>query len=664
MKNHEFKGKVITAEEFADIKSVNVFHRQLEKIEIKSVAPQNSHILFRRKFNAKKGEKTVAYITADDYYKLYINGKFVCPGPAAGYPFHYWYNEVDISDFITDGENTLAVHTYYQGLINRVWVSGDDRHAFLCDIEANGENILSTDESFLYSYHKGFSQIGKFGYETQFAQRYTSGTESESFQSPDYDDSAWKRAKVKKFVDYEFFPQPTKMLEYEELRPAERWDERGVTLDFGSNYVGYLQAEARGKKGTVIELLFGQELNADGSVRWNLRANCDYREEWVLSGKGDTLNEFDYKAFRYARINIPEKTELKNLRMLVRHYPFELKATPSVNDEKLLSVWNLCVHTLKYGVQEVIQDCPDREKGNYLGDGCYTALAYAILTEDASVLKKLVDDSIRSGFVNKGLMTCAACSFMQEIAEYPLYMYQMLYSYYRLTGDKEYLKEKYASLCEILDYYRENYMNRDRLLTNLDKWCVVEWPKEARDGYDADIEEGKVCTDVHNAINAHFVGAVKYLNKIARITGQEPYCDEEPLEKAYVNAFYNEEKQLFKDNVKSEHISVVSNAFALMYGLAPDKETEENIIRFIEEKGITSVMFFAGFAMLEGLKRCGRKDLVYKFVSDENAWLRMLSEGATTTFEGWGKDSKWNTSLFHLTFSYAVIFLTDWEKYE
>ena len=39
----------------------------------------------------------------------------------------------------------------------------------------------------------------------------------------------------------------------------------------------------------------------------------------------------------------------------------------------------------------------------------------------------------------------------------------------------------------------------------------------------------------------------------------------------------------------------------------------------------------------------------------------MLSEGATRTFEGWYKDQKWNTSLFHLTMSLGALFLTDWE---
>lgn len=658
---HVFNGKWITSDEFYNLESINVFHRQLEKASINGIAPQNSHILFRSTFNVQKSENTYIYISADDYYKLYINGIFVCQGPTAGYPFHYYYNKVDISEYLSVGKNTIAVHTYYQGLINRVWVSGDDRHGLICDIVQDEQTLLVSDENFLYSYHAGFSEIGKFGYDTQFAERYTSGTQSEDFYKTDYDDSTWRHARIKKYVDYELYEQPTKMLVFENIKPKEKRDNTGVTLDFGSEYVGYLCAEAQGKPGQRLELLFGQELDESGDVRWKLRANCDYREEWVLSGKTDKLNEFDYKSFRYVRINIPAGCVLKNIHLRARHYPFELKAEPTVQNEKINAIWNLCVHSLEYGVQEVIQDCMEREKGNYLGDGCYTALALAVLTKDTSQLKKLVDDSIRSSFINKGLMTCATCSFMQEIAEFPLMMFYLLYSYYKLTGDKEYLREKYESLCNILDYYKDQYMQKNGLLSKLDKWCVVEWPANYRDGYDADITEGQVCSDVHNVINAHYIGAVKYLNRISALLGYDKYCDEEPLINAYTDAFYDKEKRLFKDNINSQHISVISNAFALMYDLVPDKETEENIFGYIEEKGFTSVMLFGAYPILEGLKRRNKKELMYKFILDENAWLRMIREGATTTFEGWGKDSKWNTSLFHLTLSYAVIFLTDWE---
>lgn len=112
-------------------------------MDINSLAPQNSHILFRKTFNIQDLKQTYIYISADDYYKFYINGKFVCQGPVAGYPFHYYYNKVDISEFLVDGENTIAVHTYYQGLINRVWVSGDDRHGLICDIVQEGKTLLA-----------------------------------------------------------------------------------------------------------------------------------------------------------------------------------------------------------------------------------------------------------------------------------------------------------------------------------------------------------------------------------------------------------------------------------------------------------------------------------------------------------------------------------------
>jgi alpha-L-rhamnosidase len=41
--------------------------------------------------------------------------------------------------------------------------------------------------------------------------------------------------------------------------------------------------------------------------------------------------------------------------------------------------------------------------------------------------------------------------------------------------------------------------------------------------------------------------------------------------------------------------------------------------------------------------------LIYELLSseEEHSWGNMLKEGATTCFEAWGKDQKWNTSLCH-----------------
>ena len=136
MNQHNFTGKWITDGIFASREPRNVFHRQLQKISLPPDEHSNSHILFRKKFVLSKAEKVgKAYITADDFYKLYINGKFVAQGPAPAYHNCYNYNEIDITPYLCEGENVIAVHTYYQGLINRVWQSGDYRHGLIMDVE-------------------------------------------------------------------------------------------------------------------------------------------------------------------------------------------------------------------------------------------------------------------------------------------------------------------------------------------------------------------------------------------------------------------------------------------------------------------------------------------------------------------------------------------------
>ena len=94
---HKFAGKWITDKEFSTLKPRNVFHRQLERVDLPTNEHRNRHILFRKRFNIKKTEGSKIFITADDFYKLYINGRFVAMGPAPSYHTRYNYNEIDVS---------------------------------------------------------------------------------------------------------------------------------------------------------------------------------------------------------------------------------------------------------------------------------------------------------------------------------------------------------------------------------------------------------------------------------------------------------------------------------------------------------------------------------------------------------------------------------------
>ncbi len=662
---HSFAGKWITDSEFAGLEPRNVFHTQLDKVNLPCDEHRDRHILFRKKFTCDVlGDDAKICISADDYYKLYINGMFVGQGPAPSYHFQYNYNVIDVSKYLRKGENIIAVHTLYQGLINRVWQSGDLRHGLILDLIIDDSVVLSSDGSFKTAPHSGYSETGTCGYQTQFLEKYDSNAPENGFCELDFDDRDWKNAVINKSDDHILTEQKSYMLEFEKVLPAKSIKEGNrVIFDFGSNYVGYLNVTAKGKKGSTVIIRCGQELNDDGSVRFKLRANCVYEEEWVLSDGESQLDWFDYKAFRYAELLIPEDTELSEVYMTVRHYPFELKCELKKelkDDEDIKKIWELCVHTQKYGVQEVIQDCMEREKGFYLGDGCYTALTNMILTKDDSMVRKLIDDAFSTDFISDTLVTCLNCSFMQEIAEYPLMLVFLVLWHYRFTGDKEYLENNYPKVTKLLEAYRCRY-EKDYLLKELDKWCVVEWPKNFQHGYDVDISEGKVCHDAHVAINAYYIEAIRTANKIADILGVSEYRDETEVLSAFYNTFYVEEKKLFRDGENTDHISLVGNSFVLGFSLYNDADCEREILKMIEEHGVSSLSFFCTFPILMNFVRTGREDLLISALKEEGAWRRMLREDATTTFEGWGRDTKWNTSLFHLTMSYAAAFMADIE---
>ena len=130
----KFISKWITTDDFKLLKPIEVFQKQLDDKTIPKSEIKNYHVHFRKKFILTNCENIFINISADDYYKLYINGVFVCQGPSPAYPDCYNYNCIDLSKYLKIGKNVIAVHVYYQGLINRTWVSGDNRQGMIADV--------------------------------------------------------------------------------------------------------------------------------------------------------------------------------------------------------------------------------------------------------------------------------------------------------------------------------------------------------------------------------------------------------------------------------------------------------------------------------------------------------------------------------------------------
>jgi hypothetical protein len=652
----------ISHPDFASLKPINVYHPELDS-EGKSIFERddesdpilaahpahlrNRHIIYRKRMTLPTFSKAVLRITADDYYKLYLNGTFVTEGPTAGYPHAYFYNEIDVTDHLREGENIFAAHTYYQGLINRVWVSGDLRQMLWCELYLDGERVLESDESFLCGYHRAYTECGMLGYETVYNECYDARSADVGFEELDFDDSDFVPAVASASPDWVLLPQPTRMLDiYDALPERTEAIDGGIRLYFSTEAVGTLAFTAEGRSGDEVIIRYGEELDSDGAVRFDMRCNCRCEERMILSGGIDRLRQYDYKAFRYAELLYPDGVRLSDVRMTVRHYPYEEKFCYRTDDERLRAVLALCRNTVKYSTQDKFSDCPIREKGTYLGDLMVSGRAHAILTGDFTMLKHAVRGFLDSAVISDGIMAVSRCSFMQDIADYSLVLPALVNWIYREGGDRDFLIECEPYMTRLYEYFCR-YERADGLVERVWEWNMVDWPMNLRDGYDFPLTK-PIGYGVHNVINALWYGLKLAMAELYATLGMERDFGAEMTKKAYIEAFYSARTGLYTDSADTEHSAVHSSVFALLFGIGTENGTlKRALVDHIASKRLTSMGVYTAYFALAALKLAGEYELAHELATDSGAWLNMISEGATMTFEAWGKEQKWNTSLCH-----------------
>lgn len=732
MKQRQWKSVWYTIPAFAHIRPQNPYHKEQDSVTMKVFGfhngmamrpagqkaepeggltmdmecPQNLHVQARAEFYARKGEnlRYLLDLTADDYYKLYVNGAFAAQGPAPAYPEQYYYNTLDLTPWLREGKNVLAVHLYYQGLVNRVWNSGDGRFAMASRLQAvmqpgegkgykgypgndnfeglqgetqpendNFEGLQSetqpeNDISLSWKYQICRAYSGAVtGYDTQFLENFDSRLWEDNWNGISYDDSRWEAMVPAEWADYCLIPQPTEMLAVYRKKPAAMIQTGGNRwlLDAGEETAGGVFLTARGRAGSKVILTYGEELEeavpgAAEQVRWQMRCNCGYREEWTLGSGISRYVPYDYKGFRYAALEAEEPIEILDVQIENRHYSMRQEESFLKTGAPFLEeIFQICKRAVTIGTQEGYLDCPTREKGQYLGDAVVTARSQVWLTGKTDMLRKCVSQFAQTQEICPGLMGVAPGSLMQEIADFSLLWLQLLMTDYEFTGDQDFLRRYYPAAVKIIEYF-SRYAREDGLLDCVsEKWNLVDWPENLRDGYEFPLTRPVVAKGCHNVINGLYVGAMKTLSEIEEILELPKTCSWEKQREAFHRVFYRPDQGLYADSETGNHCALHSNLYPLYFDFAPEK-TKSSIVRFLLRKGIACGTM-TSYYLLKALARAGYPQEMYRLMvnTGSHGWVNMLREGATACFEAWGKEQKWNTSLCHPWSSAPVSLLAE-----
>lgn len=395
-------------------------------------------------------------------------------------------------------------------------------------------------------------------------------------------------------------------------------------------------------------LRFAEELDEEGRARFDLRCGCRYEEIWTLGGGESKYHPYDYKAFRYIEILHGAEVTVLSRQIRGRCYPMDESAcTLQCSSDELADIFRICKNAVRWCTQEGFLDCATREKGQYLGDAIITAHSQVWLTGSTEMLRKCIRSFLDSQDRFPGILAVAPCSLEQKIADYSLLFPMLPLMDYAFTGDRAFLEECYPGVVKMLAWF-ERFRREDGLLETVkEAWNLVDWPEEARDGYDFPLPQPVVGKGCHNVVNALWYGANRMREQMELILGLTVSETSRRIGSAFRAAFFRPEKKLFADSEESNHCSIHANIYPALFGLLPKEGVAafESLLLTPGRYCGVMPMYFA----LEALARLGKQETMYRLLTrtDEFGWRNMLRQGATACFEAWGKELKWNTSLCH-----------------
>ncbi|RKY03473.1 hypothetical protein DRP77_06015, partial [Candidatus Poribacteria bacterium] len=164
-----------------------------------SGAEGNVYVYFRKEFELNRPPRGFKLlISAETYYRLFINGRLVGQGPPLSQPFFKYYDEREVDEHLREGENCIAVVVYYVGKV-REGIDPSRGGLLLELIDGEGRTVLGSgpDWRCLRSpAHARNTFAFRMNYAFPYQEVFDARREPQGWREVGFDDSSWERAIV------------------------------------------------------------------------------------------------------------------------------------------------------------------------------------------------------------------------------------------------------------------------------------------------------------------------------------------------------------------------------------------------------------------------------------------------------------------------------------
>lgn len=403
-------------------------------------------------------------------------------------------------------------------------------------------------------------------------------------------------------------------------------------------------------KGATVEIGISEQLahgrvNPFLSLTGGLGTNLVH---YKAAGGKQTFMPLNPLGGRYIELHVVcEQQEVDQIKLLEEKYYWRTffdkePASFSCDNNRLNDIWNLSVQTLRSCTEDVVTDCPVRERGQWTGDCSVVGLrTTSIAYGDMQVIKKSLIQAAALPDKN-GVIPALFPGQSGYFVTYSLLWVAGLMDYVRYCGDQEVLVKTYPAAERFMDFMARSFNKEDGTMqqngVDID-YGFIDWGYELIGG-----------TIVLPVVGMYAM-ALKAFSEIKVLLGLDTKENDEmltavmdvmrreadkktPEELGYHAVVLLLKTGVFAGEKKDRAISYIKN---FVMGCFPNKKDAERLYSpTIFLKNIITPYFynFTLWALIEN----GEAEFAYQQI--ESCWGYMLDNGDATCLEVF--DHRWS----------------------
>lgn len=402
-----------------------------------------------------KGEETKLFLAASSIYRLWVNGEFICAGPARA--AHGWYrvDEICLSPFLTEDRNYVVTEVLGYNVNSYDTL---DQPSFLTEEIWQGNEVISYtggESITIHDFKNRVQKVQRYSFQRAFIDAYQYEDENKCMYH--MNESAQSLCKIEIQTDKRYIYRDVEMPGFETLEPVSvikkgtAYYEKEKTEIIPEEYFFKIKQDLKGYAREKTEIHVSEEAqkiqlqeteysvnaiairqlplsdeyaiyelpyNATGFFDIRLEVREKSRifvmfDEILSNGSVDFLrmnscNCFVYRmnAGKYRLMNFAPYT-MKYLQIvvlgecIVEQIQFKEYKNSSVlkrihlpQDTELALIYDAALESFRANALDLFMDCPSRERGGWLCDSYFISSVEYVLTGKNVIEKAFLENFI------------------------------------------------------------------------------------------------------------------------------------------------------------------------------------------------------------------------------------------------------------------------------